>query len=110
MALVVPDSTPVKPQKSKLLQKLEDLQKDQNGEVIGLNFAHRMYDGGLLLLSVLCTITSGTNFGSIARNILSFVFDSGSTKVYFTSVSITIKQFLLSNAKKNYKKLTTEFI
>ena len=82
MAFSLPDNTPVKTQKSKLLHKLEDLQKDQIDEVVGMNFAHHIYDKGLLLDSVLCTTTSGTNFGSVACNILSFVCGSGSSEVY----------------------------
>ena len=63
MALALPDGTPVKTQKSKLLHKLEDLQKDQIDEVVAVNFAYHIYDKGLLLHFVLCTTTSGTNFG-----------------------------------------------
>ena len=43
--------------------------------------AHRIFDGGLVLHSVLSTTTSGTNFGSIARNILSSVCRGGSSEL-----------------------------
>ena len=95
MALALRDSTLVKTQKSKLLHKLEDLQKDQIDEVVGVNFAHHICDRGLLLYSVLCTTTTGTNFGSIACNILSFVCGSGSSEVYLCFdhyKTISIKQ------------------
>ena len=52
MALALPDGTPVKTQKSKLLHKTEDLQKDTIDEVVGVNFAHHIYDGELLLHSI----------------------------------------------------------
>ena len=95
IALALPEGTLVKTQKSKLLHKLEDLQKDQIDEVVGVNIAHHIYDGGLLLHSVSCATTSGTNFGSIVRNILSFVCGSGSFEVYLCFdryKTISIKQ------------------
>ena len=47
-----------------------------------LNFTHHIFDGGLVLHSVLSTTTSGTNFGSIARNILSSECSGGSSEVF----------------------------
>ena len=41
MAVALPEGTTVKTQKLKLLQKLEDLQKDQIDKVVGVNFAHQ---------------------------------------------------------------------
>ena len=73
MALALPDGTPVKTQKSKLLHKLRDLQKDTIDKALGVNFAHHKHDGVLLLHSISSTTISGTNFGAIACNILSRV-------------------------------------
>ena len=82
MALALPDGTPVKTQKAKLLHKLEDLQMGSVDDSNTLNFTHHIFDGGLVMHSVLLTTTSGTNFGSIARNILSSVCSGGSSEVF----------------------------
>ena len=61
MALALPDGTPVKTQKSKLLHKLKDSQ-DKIDKALGINFAHHVYDGELLMHSVSSTTTSDANF------------------------------------------------
>ena len=62
MALALPDGTPVKTQKSKLFHKLKDSQEDKIDKALGINFAHHVYDGELLMHSVSSTATSDANF------------------------------------------------
>ena len=82
MALALPDGTAVKTQRAKLLHKIEDLQMGTVDDSNSLNFTHHIFDGRLVLHSVLSTTTLGTNFGSIARNILTSVCSGGSSKVF----------------------------
>ena len=43
MVLALPDGTPVKTQKSKLLHKLKDSQEDKIDKALGINFARHIY-------------------------------------------------------------------
>ena len=79
MALALPDGTLLKIQKAKLLNKLEDLQRDVTDELDCINnyYTHHIFDVGLLLHSILSITTTGTTFGSIVRNILASACSSG---------------------------------
>ena len=65
------DGAPLKTQKSALLKRLESLQKNLITEVPA--DAVHIFDGGLLLYTVLSTMNIGASFGSVARTILSTV-------------------------------------
>ena len=50
MALALPDGTPVKTQKAKLLNKLEDLQRDVTDELDCINYTHHIFDGDCFII------------------------------------------------------------
>ena len=81
MALALLYGTPVKTQKAKLLHKLEDLQ-DPNHNLDNINFTHHIFDGRLLLHSILATTPSETTYSFVARNILSSVCYGTSSYIY----------------------------
>ena len=82
MALALPYGTSVKTQKAKLLNKLEDFQRDITNGLDCINYTHHIFDGGLLLHFMLLITTTGTTFGLIAWNILSSASSSGVSEIY----------------------------
>ena len=100
MALALPDGTPEKTQKAKLLNKLEDLQRDVTEELDCINYTHHIFDGGLLLHSILSITTTGATFGSIARNILSSACSTGVSEIY-----ICFDQYRNLSIKQSKRKM-----
>lgn len=67
------DGTQVKTDKSALLKKLESFQTEKITEAeLPMNYA-QIYDGGLLVHSVLSLTGMGASYATIARNMLSLV-------------------------------------
>ena len=73
---------PVKTNKSALLTRLEALQTEIITPANLPSAFVQVYDGGLLLHSVLSKTTKGASYGTIARNILSIVLHGKSSEVH----------------------------
>ena len=80
LSLAHSDGAHLKTAKSALLNKLEDLQTDALID-LPVNCA-RVYDGSLLLHSVLSSVNIMATYGSIARTILSTVCTGTGTEVH----------------------------
>lgn len=80
LSLAHADGAHLKTAKSTLLNKLEDFQTDVLTD-LPMDCA-RVYDGGLLIHSVLSLVNVGATFGSIARTVLSTVCSGSGSEVH----------------------------
>jgi len=98
LSLAHNDGALLKTPKSALLNKLEELQTDILTEVSGS--CARIYDGGLLIHSVLSVMNCGASYGSIARTILSTVCTGIGDEVH-----VCLDKYIENSIKDSERKL-----
>ena len=94
------DWSRVKTEKSTLLNKLETLQTEPITEQDLPHSYVQVYDGGLLLHSVLAQTHIGTSFSSIARTMLSVLCSHGGTEVH-----VCLDKYVEYSIKDSERKL-----
>ena len=92
------DGSLVNTDKATLLNKQESLQTETTTHLPD-NYTH-VYDGGLLLHSVLSQTHCGTSYASIARTILSVLCSNRGTAVH-----ICVDQYKINSIKDSERKL-----
>ena len=94
------DGAHVKTTKSALLKKLESLQTAtiMDGELLS-SYVH-VYDGGLLLHSVLSQTNIGASYASIARTMLSVVCSGRASEVH-----VCLDKYVENSIKDSERKL-----
>lgn len=93
------DGSHVKANKSALLSKLEALQTDQVTETtLPENYA-QVYDGGLLLYSIVSQTNIGASYGSLARTILSTVCKGRASEVH-----VCLDKYIENSIKDSERK------
>ncbi|ESO88713.1 hypothetical protein LOTGIDRAFT_165497 [Lottia gigantea] len=94
------DGTHVKTNKSVLLKKLESLQTEPVTESeLPRNYVH-VYDGGLLLHSILTQTNIGASYGSIARTILSAVCSGDANEAH-----VCLDKYVENSIKDSERRL-----
>ena len=100
LSLAHSDGSYVKTDKSALLKKLEELQTEPVAELdIPCNHS-QVYDGGLLLHSVVSQTNIGASYASIARSILSVVCSGRATEVH-----VCLDKYIENSIKDSERKL-----
>ncbi|XP_030837116.1 uncharacterized protein LOC105437992 [Strongylocentrotus purpuratus] len=94
------DGMYMKTNKSALLRSLESLQTENISEAGVLQGHVRVYDGGLLLHSVLSQTNTGASYSSIARNMVSLVLSGKSTEVH-----VCLDKYVGNSIKDSERKL-----
>ena len=89
----------VKANKSALLSKLEVLQTDQVTETILPETYVQVYDGGLLLYSIVSQTNIGASYGSLSRTILSTVCKGRTSEVH-----ICLGKYIENSIKDSERK------
>lgn len=98
LSLAHSDGAHLKTAKSALLNKLEDFQTDVLID-LPVNCA-RVYDGGLLLHSVLSSVNIGATYGSIATTVLSTVCSGSGMEVH-----VCLDKYIENSIKDSERQL-----
>lgn len=94
------DGSHVKTEKSALLKKLESFQTEYITENEKPVTYAQVYDGGLLLHSILVQTNVGASYASIARNVLSVVCSGAATEVH-----VCLDKYLENSIKDSERHL-----
>lgn len=101
LSLAHADGALLKSRKHTLLNRLEEFQKDTTIPTeVHQGICVRIYDGGLLIHSVLSVMNVGTSYGAIARTILSTVCTGGGDEIH-----VCLDKYVENSVKDSERKL-----
>ncbi|XP_068213902.1 uncharacterized protein [Palaemon carinicauda] len=101
LSLAHADGALLKSRKHTLLNRLEEFQKDTPIPTeVHQGICVRIYDGGLLIHSVLSVMNVGTLYGAIARTILSTVCTGGGDEIH-----VCLDKYVENSVKDSERKL-----